>query len=84
MFKKIPFASPPVGHLRFAPPEPVQPWHPSTLDASGFGPECWQIANPVGNPLALEGNMSEDCLYLNVFTPAGHADRARQVILFLV
>ena len=34
VWRGLPYAAPPVGHLRFAPPEPVQPWHPARLDAS--------------------------------------------------
>lgn len=77
VWRGVPYASPPVGHLRFAPPEPPQPWSPAKLDASKFGPDCFQLVDPVLNPTAVKEEMSEDCLYLNVFTPAGHADRAK-------
>ncbi len=77
-WKGIPYASPPVGSLRFAPPEAVTPWAPSKLDASQYGPDCYQLVDPVLNPLADINHMSEDCLYLNVFTPAGHVTRSRQ------
>lgn len=72
----IPYAAPPVGLLRFAPPEPPQPWSPTKLDASRFAPDCWQAIDPLLNPSSNE--MSEDCLYLNIWTPAGHAARSRQ------
>lgn len=78
VWRGIPYAAPPVGTLRFSPPEPAQPWSPAKLDASRFGPDCWQIADPIANPGADSSKMSEDCLYLNVFTPAGHAYRSRQ------
>ena len=74
-FGGIPYAAPPVGNLRWAPPEPASPWAPAKLDATHFGPDCWQVVDPFLNPLADETRMSEDCLYLNVFTPAGHAVR---------
>ncbi len=78
IWKGIPYASPPVGSLRFAPPEAATPWAPSKLDASKYGPDCYQLTDPVANPLADVNHMSEDCLYLNVFTPAGHVARSRQ------
>lgn len=77
-WKGIPYTSPPVGSLRFAPPEAATPWAPSKLDASKFAPDCYQLVDPVLNPLAETDYMSEDCLYLNVFTPAGHVARSRQ------
>ena len=42
-FGGIPYASPPVGNLRFAPPEEATSWKPHVLDATHFGPDCWQI-----------------------------------------
>jgi carboxylesterase type B len=61
-FKGIPFAAPPVGPLRWKPPQPAVRWT-GVRDATAFGPECAQPAPPgVAN--------SEDCLTLNVWTPA--------------
>jgi carboxylesterase type B len=67
----IPYAAPPVGSLRWSPPEPVTPWSPSKLDATQFGPDCWQLVDPIINPGTDTSQMSEDCLYLNIYTPAG-------------
>lgn len=78
IWKGIPYAAPPVGSLRFSPPESAPPWAPSKLDASQFGPDCYQLVDPIMNPAADLQHMSEDCLYLNVFTPAGHVGRSRQ------
>ena len=74
-FGSIPYAAPPVGNGRFAPPEPPAPWSPAKLDATSYGPDCWQNTDPMLNPGADMEQMSEDCLYLNVFTPAGHTSR---------
>jgi hypothetical protein len=78
IWKGLPYAAPPVGSLRFAPPEAAPPWAPSRLDASKFGPDCFQMVDPLLNPAAESRRMSEDCLYLNVFTPAGHEARSRE------
>lgn len=78
-FGGLPYAAPPVGNLRWAPPEPAAPWAPAKLDATHFGPDCWQIVDPLLNPGADIAQMSEDCLYLNVYTPAGHAARRQRL-----
>lgn len=80
-FGGIPYASPPVGNLRFAPPEEPPSWKPHTLDASRFGPECYQPVDPVMNPLSTAEGMSEDCLYLNIYTPAGASSPTRRTKL---
>lgn len=72
----IPYATPPVGDLRYAPPEPPPPWASAKLDATHYGPDCWQLEDPLANPTASAEHMSEDCLYLNIFTPDGHATRS--------
>ncbi len=59
----IPYAAPPVGALRWQPPAPAKHWH-GVRDASQFAGHCPQNASPFGLPSA-----SEDCLYLNVYTP---------------
>ncbi|SFR88626.1 carboxylesterase/lipase family protein [Sphingomonas jatrophae] len=65
VFKGIPFARPPVGPLRFRPPEPPVPWR-SPLDAAAFGPIPWQPRIPM---VDVPGTMAEDCLTLNVWAP---------------
>lgn len=62
VFKSIPYAQPPIGPLRYQPPVPHQPW-PDTLSATQFPPAALQ---PAGASVAG----SDDCLYLNLYTPA--------------
>jgi len=66
-FKGIPYAAPPVGDLRFRPPQPVEPWT-DVRPCLSFGPSCPQ---PTGGVMGLlgVGETDEDCLYLNVWTP---------------
>jgi para-nitrobenzyl esterase len=66
MFKNIPYAAPPVGELRWRPPQPAQGWT-GVRDASRFGEACMQ---PLITGLTSElVPGSEDCLKLNVFAP---------------
>ena len=70
-FKGIPFAAPPVGDLRWRPPQPAAPWT-GVRQAAEFGPDCMQgrfgPPPPPGAPQPPAP--SEDCLYLNVWRPA--------------
>ncbi|KAI4454008.1 carboxylic ester hydrolase [Holotrichia oblita] len=63
IFKGIPYAKAPVGELRFAPPVGIEPWT-GVLDCVNFGPQC-----PQNMPKENQA-ISEDCLNLNVWTPA--------------
>ena len=74
IFKGIPFAAPPVGDLRWKAPQPVIPWE-GVRDASEFGP----------SPLSSMGfpkDASEDCLYLNIWTPAKKTDEKLPVFIW--
>ncbi|XP_069696446.1 esterase E4-like [Periplaneta americana] len=64
-FLGVPYAKPPVGELRFKPPEPAEPWS-GVWNATQDGPLCVQFWSQI-DPLHVIGD--EDCLYLNVFTP---------------
>ncbi|AXX31986.1 carboxylesterase family protein [Actinosynnema pretiosum subsp. pretiosum] len=63
VFRGIPFAAPPVGELRWRPPQPVRPWR-EPLDATEPGAACAQPSD-----FGLPESFVEDCLYLNVTTP---------------
>ena len=76
-FLGIPFARPPTGDLRFRPPEDPQPW-PGVRDASRFAASAVQGTHPIPG-MAASGPRDEDCLYLNVYTPA--ADGGRRPVL---
>src|SRR2546430_3183207 len=69
-FRGIPYAAPPVGDLRFRPPQPVQPWS-GVLDATHFGPMAPQNQGAMERMFGAPPRpMDEDCLTLNVWTPA--------------
>ncbi len=72
VFRGIPYARPPVGALRWKPPQPVAPWN-GVKDCSTFGPSCPQPAQKIVP--GVRGSQSEDCLYLNVWTAAGPGER---------
>jgi para-nitrobenzyl esterase len=87
-FKGIPFAAPPVGDLRWRQPQPVMPWK-GVRKADAFGTVCVQPSQPkrVPNNVAVDlpnsPKMSEDCLYLNVWTAANRAN-ARLPVMFWI
>lgn len=83
-FLGVPYAAPPVGDLRWRAPQPVKPWT-DVRDATRIGADCTQA---IGRKAILGGGGglvfgNEDCLYLNVYAPAGEAARPRAVMVFL-
>ena len=80
-FLGIPFAEPPVGILRFRPPEPKPPWAPSILKALDYQADCLQSAlYAVGDGSPKD----EDCLYLNIWYPAKAKDLSALPVLFWI
>ena len=64
----IPYAAPPIGDLRFAKPQPANPWT-GVFDASDYGPDCPQPRTPFS-----DSSENEDCLSLNVYVPQVESD----------
>jgi len=82
VFRGAPYAAPPVGPLRFRPPEPPAPFPGGERAAQSFSEVCYQPADTTDNSAPPVG--SEDCLYLNVWTPADRSPGARlPVMVFL-
>jgi para-nitrobenzyl esterase len=79
-FKGIPFAAPPVGNLRWQPPQPVKNWK-GVRKTDQFGPRCMQ--RPIFGDMGFRSNgMNEDCLYLNVWTPAKTGKERLPVLVY--
>jgi para-nitrobenzyl esterase len=83
VFRGIPFARPPVGPLRFRPPERAERWT-GVRDATRFGPGSYQASRPLAPILGIViPEQSEDCLTLNVWTPAAGDGRRRPVLVWI-
>src|SRR6186997_2887335 len=78
VFKGIPFAAPPIGELRWKPPQPMTKWT-GVRAADSFAHACMQPPVSAARP-ALP--TSEDCLYLNVWTAGAHGDK-RPVMVWI-
>lgn len=93
LYAGVPYAAPPVGDLRWREPKDVKPWNDILL-CNSFKPEAMQIRMPKFNRwvynkyLNIKGSrtdkapMSEDCLYLNIWTPANIGEEKLPVLVF--
>ncbi|XP_045389163.1 liver carboxylesterase 1-like isoform X3 [Lemur catta] len=88
VFLGVPFAKPPLGSLRFAPPQPAEPWR-SVKNTTSYPPMCPQ--DPVAGQMLsnlltnrkenITLRLSEDCLYLNIYTPADLTKKSRLPVM---
>ena len=81
-FLGIPFAAPPVGDLRWRPPQPAERWN-GVRDASRYGHRCMQ-GRIYADMIFQDPGPSEDCLYLNVFTPAKAVHGKKLPVMFWI
>ncbi len=81
-FKGIPYAAPPVGNLRWRPPQPAASWA-GIRSAGQFGNDCmqWPIASEA--KLYIGATLSEDCLFMNVWRPANKTEHALPVMVWI-
>jgi para-nitrobenzyl esterase len=94
VFKGIPFAAPPVGEWRWREPQPVKPWH-GARDTTHYSAACFQMPTGTGAfiaPIARRygvnyptprWELSEDCLYLNIWTPEWPVREPHAVMLWI-
>lgn len=80
-FKGIPYAAPPVGDLRWRPPQPSEPWE-GVREATEQAPDCMQVPFP-GDEAPHRVDPSEDCLYANVWTPAQRPPEPLPVMVWI-
>uniref|UniRef100_A0A671FXH8 Carboxylic ester hydrolase n=1 Tax=Rhinolophus ferrumequinum TaxID=59479 RepID=A0A671FXH8_RHIFE len=88
VFLGVPFAKPPLGSLRFAPPQPAEPWL-FVKNTTSYPPMCSQdaVASQVISELFtntkenIPFKISEDCLYLNIYTPADLTKKSRLPVM---
>ncbi|MGH8169577.1 MAG: carboxylesterase/lipase family protein, partial [Steroidobacteraceae bacterium] len=80
-FRGIPYAAPPTGALRWAPPQPVKPWA-GVRSARHFGADCAQLPTP-GDDAPLRTVSKESCLYINVWRPKARSAHGMPVMVWI-
>ena len=78
----LPYAAPPVGDLRWRAPQPAAKWQ-GVRDGAKFGAHCAQV-HVFDDMIFPDGKESEDCLYLNVYTPAGATAKSKLPVMFWI
>jgi para-nitrobenzyl esterase len=85
-FLGVPFAAPPVGNLRWRAPQPATPWE-GVRKADRFGASCMQVQAgsrlPWTEEFMTQGPIAEDCLFINVWTPADRATEKLPVMFWI-
>jgi len=81
IFKGIPYAAPPVGNLRWQPPQPAAKWF-GTLAAKAYGHHCYQT-NPFADMRFDDAGPSEDCLTVNIWSPTKAKPSSLPVMLWI-
>ena len=81
-FKGLPFAAPPVGEFRWRAPQPVKPWS-NVKKTVAYSADCMQVPFP-SDAAPLGTAPAEDCLYLNVWRPAGTSPDAKLPVMFWI
>ena len=81
-FLGLPFAAPPVGDMRWKAPVPPAPWK-GLRDATHYGARCFQ-ATVYSDMVFQDNGPSEDCLFLNVFAPAGAKANSKLPVMFWI
>src|SRR6202451_844556 len=80
-FRGIPYAAPPLGNLRWRAPQPVAKWT-GVRAATEYGADCAQLPFP-SDAAPLGTSTNEDCLYVNVWTPAHMSDEKLPVLVWI-